>query len=159
MTPQSTAAASGQESLSPEELEALALIEQMISDREGVLMGTGFDYNPGARRDPFLSLVPAATRVELTSRPFGLPGFAIGELDLKAIASAQGRWHAMVVGPNRRAYFLIVGSQLFDGHVMQINSGEVVFEQVVEASNLTGARRTRSVTKRLRTTVGGGESP
>lgn len=155
--PQSTTAASGQELLTPAELEALALVEQMIRDREGVLMGTDFSYDRAGRRDPFMSLVPNASLVGSTVRPRGLPGFMISEVDLKAIALAQGRYHAMVLGPNRRAYFLVVGAQLFDGHVMEIRPDEVVFEQVV--ADLTGARRTRQVTKRLRTTDGGGETP
>ncbi len=155
--PPSTDAASGQDLLTPEEREALALIEQMILDREGALMGTGTTYNSGGRRDPFMSLVPNDAVSAPTVRPFGLPGFLISEVDLKAVASAQGRWHAMVLGPNQRAYFVVVGTQLFDGHVVEIRPGEVVFEQVVP--DLTGARRTRPVTKRLRTTDGGGETP
>lgn len=154
--PQSTAAASGQELLTPAEREALALLEQMVRDQEGMLMGTGFAYDRGGRRDPFMSLVPNSSVVASTVRPFGLPGFRISEVELKAIASAQGRWHAMVIAPNQRAYFLVVGAQLFDGHVVDIRPGEVVFEQVVV--DLSGARRTRPVTKSLRTTDGGEET-
>ncbi len=146
----------GETTLTPQEREALELVEQLIRDQEGVLMGTGFDYNSGGRRDPFKSLVPDNTIRAPTVRPFGLPGFLISEVELKAIATSQGRWHAMVVGPNRRAYFLDVGTELFDGHVMDIRPGEVVFSQIVP--DLTGARRTREVTKRLRTTDGGGET-
>lgn len=155
--PQSTAAAVSQELLTPAEREALALVEQMIRDQEGVLMGTGFSYAAAGRRDPFVSLVPNTSLAVASARPYGLPGFTISEVNLKAIASAQGRWHAMVVAPNQKAYFLVVGAQLFDGHVMEIRPGEVIFEQVV--ADLTGARLTRQVTKRLRTTDGGGETP
>lgn len=155
--PPSTAAASGQDLLTPAEREALALVEQIIRDREGALMGTNSGYDSGGRRDPFMSLVPNDAVSAPTVRPFGLPGFLIGEVALKAVASARGRWHAMVLGPNQRAYFLVVGTQLFDGHVVEIRPGEVIFEQVV--ADLTGARRTRPVTKRLRTTAGGGETP
>lgn len=148
----------GQELLTPQEREAMALVERMVQEEEGVLMGTGFDYSPAGRRDPFRSLLAELTAVNAPSvRPFGLPGFLINEMELKAIAAVQGRWHAMVTGPNQRAYFLEVGTQLFDGHVMEIGPGEVVFEQVIP--DLTGARRTRQVTKRLRTTDGGGETP
>jgi hypothetical protein len=144
--------------LTPEEREALQLVERLIQEQEGVLMGTGFDYNPGGRRDPFRSLLAEITAVSApTVRPFGLPGFLIGEVDLKATAEVRGRWHAMVIAPDQRAYFLEVGTELFDGHVMQIGPGEVIFEQIVP--DLTGARRTRQVTKRLRTTDGGGETP
>lgn len=143
--------------LSPEERAALALVEQIISDQEGILMGTGFDYRPAGRRDPFRSLLAEVTAASAPSiRPFGLPGFLISEVELKAIATARGNWHAMVIGPNQRAYFLEVGTELFDGHVVDIRPGEVVFEQQIP--DLMGARRSRTVTKRLRTT-GGGQTP
>lgn len=147
----------GQQVLSPEEREALALVEQIIREQEGMLMGSDFSYDSGGRRDPFLSLVPTGSVQAPTVRPFGLPGFLISEIDLKAIAGAQGRWHAMVTGPDQRAYFIEVGTVLFDGHVVEIRPGEVVFEQ--EVPDPMGARRIREVTKRLRTTDGGGQTP
>ena len=140
--------------LTDAEREAMALVEQIIREEEGVLMGTGFDYNPGGRRDPFRSLIPTGSLLAPTTRPFGLIGFLISEVDLNAIALAQGRYHAMVLGPNRRAYFLEVGTELYDGHVVEIQANEVLFEQQVP--DLTGARRTRQVTKFLKTTVPGG---
>jgi Tfp pilus assembly protein PilP len=149
--------ASSQELLTPQEREALDLVERLIREQEGVLMGTGFDYQSEGRRDPFRSLLAQIRDVSApTVRPHGLPGFLISEVELKAIAAVQGRWHAMVLGPDQRAYFLEVGTELYDGHVMRIGSGEVLFEQVVP--DITGARRTREVTKRLRTTDGGGET-
>lgn len=148
---------SSQELLTPQEREALELVERLIREQEGVLMGTGFDYEPRGRRDPFRSLLVQINAVSAPSvRPHGLPGFLIGEVELKAVAAVQGRWHAMVLGPDQRAYFLEVGTELYDGHVMRIGPGEVLFEQVVP--DITGARRTREVTKRLRTTDGGGET-
>ena len=146
------------ELLTPEEREALALVEQLIRDQEGVLMGTGFDYAERGRRDPFRSLIAVVSVVDPGgTRPPGLPGFLIGEVDLTAIAQVQGRWHAMVSAPDQRSYFLEVGTELWDGHVVSIGPGEVIFEQIVP--DMTGARRTRQVTKNLRTTDGGRETP
>ena len=156
-TPPSTAA--GQELLTPEERAALALVEEIIRDQEGVLMGTGFSYNRGNRRDPFLSLqITVTSRPDDPSlRPDGLPGFLISEVVLKAIASAQGRRHAMVIGPDQRAYFLEVGTRLYDGHVSDITTDEVLFQQ--EVQDMSGARRLREVTKQLSTDSGGGQTP
>lgn len=149
------------ELLTPEEREALALVEQLIRDQEGVLMGTNFDYVEGGRRDPFRSLIAGLTTAAGPDgdgeRPYGLAGFLISEIDLTAIAEVQGRWHGMVTAPDQRSYFLEVGTELWDGHVVSIGPGEVIFEQIVP--DLTGARRTRQVTKRLRTTDGGWETP
>ena len=140
--------------LTDAERQAMALVEQIVREEEGILMGTGFDYRAGGRRDPFRSLIPTGSILAPTTRPFGLTGFLISEVDLKAVALAQGRYHAMVIGPNRRAYFLEVGTQLYDGHVVEIQPNEVRFEQQVP--DITGARRTRQVTKRLNTIVSGG---
>lgn len=148
----------GQATLTPEEREALDLANRLIREQEGVLMGVGFDYDARGRRDPFRSLLVDLGAVSAPSvRPPGLPGYLISEVELKAIAAVQGRWHAMVIAPDQRAYFLEVGTELFDGHVVQIGPAEVTFEQIVP--DLTGARRSRQVTKRLRTTDGGGETP
>ncbi len=143
--------------LSAEEREALALVRQIVREQEGVLMGIGFDYIAAGRRDPFASLLVQTGAVTmLGERPPGLAGFLVSEIDLKGIATANGRWHAMVIGTNQRAYFLEIGTQLYDGHVVDIRANEVLFETVV--SDTSGARRTREVTKRLRTTNGGGET-
>lgn len=144
--------------LTPAERAALALVDQIIGEQEGVLMGSGFDYIPGDRRDPFASLLVQIGAVTAPGlRPPGLAGFLVSEVDLKGIATANGRWHAMIIGTNQRAYFIEVGTQLYDGHVVDIRAGEVLFEQVV--SDALGVRRIREVTKRLRTTDGGGETP
>ncbi len=152
-------AAAQQELLTPEERAALALVEQIIRDQEGVLMGTGFSYNTAGRRDPFVSLLRGVgTTEDGVECPAGrLEGFLISEIVLKAIATAQGRMHAMVTGPNQRAYFLEVGTQLCDGHVSEITPNEVLFEQLVQ--DMTGARRSREVTKQLTTDSGGGQTP
>ena len=147
----------GQVRLSPEERAALALVQQIILEQEGVLMGVGFDYVAAGRRDPFASLlVQIGALMAPSVRPAGVAGLLVSEAELKGIAAASGRWHAMVIGANQRAYFIEVGTQLYDGHVVDIRAGEVIFEQVV--SDTSGARRTREVTKRLRTTAGGGET-
>ncbi len=141
-----------------EEAEAVQLVEQILREMEGVLMGQNVSYDPAGRRDPFRSLLVTAT-AQLTitgQRPHGLGGFLINEIELKAIAQAQGRFRVMLIGPDQRAYFGEVGSELFDGHIVEIRPGEVQFEQVVP--DLMGARRTRQVVKTLRST-GGSELP
>ncbi len=151
-----------QELLTPEERAALALVEQIIRDQEGVLMGTGFSYERSGRRDPFQSLLAIRGPDDVdfppgTCPPGRLEGFRISEVVLKAIASAQGRRHAMITGPNQRAYFLEVGSELCDGHVSEITPTQVFFEQVV--LDMSGAQRYREVTKQLTTDSGGGQTP
>ena len=141
-----------------EEAAAVQLVEQILREEEGVLMGQDMSYDPAGRRDPFRSLLLAATAqlAVPTTRPHGLAGFLINEIELKAIAQGQGRFRVMLIGPDQRAYFGEVGSELFDGHIVEIRPGEVQFEQVIP--DLMGARRTRQVVKTLRST-GGSELP
>ena len=99
--------------VSPEERAALALVEQILREREDVLMASGYDYVAAGRRDPFASLLVQTGAVMAPSvRPVGVAGFLVSEVELKGIATANGRWHAMVVGANRRAYFIEVGTDL-----------------------------------------------
>ncbi len=53
----------------------------------------------------------------------------------------------MIVGIDGRTYFIEVGDELYDGRVVEIHDGEVVFEQEVE--DLMGARSTRRVIRSM----------
>jgi Tfp pilus assembly protein PilP len=135
-----------------EQEAALRLVEAILEEQQLLLSGQNFVYQAGGRRDPFRSLLALGQR-EIAApelRPRGLAGFLINELDLRAIASFQGRWQAMVEGADRRTYFIEVGAQLYDGRVVEISGDEIVFEQDVE--DLLGARSTRRITKRMTTT-------
>ncbi len=139
------------EDLSTEQMEALRLVGEILREQQLLLSSENFVYQSGGRRDPFRSLLLSIRQRELSapiSRPAGLPGFLINELTIKAVAQYQGRWHAMIIGLDRRTYFAEVGSELYDGRVVEINTSEVVFEQEVE--DMLGARSTRKVIKRLR---------
>ncbi len=135
--------------MTDDEEDALRLVEEILSEQQLLLSGQNFVYNARGRRDPFRSLLLLRQR-ELTAptqRPPGLPGFMVGEIDISALAQFQGRWHAMLVGLDRRTYFAEVGTQLYDGRIVTISEREIVFEQEVE--DLLGARSTRQVVKRL----------
>lgn len=132
-----------------QEREALELIQRILREEEGVLMGRDFAYDPSGRRDPFLSLLVTGPPLNMI-RPPGLPGFLISEVELKGVAQFQGRWAALLIGPDQKSYFGEVGTEFFDGHIVNIDTERVVFEQQVP--DLTGARRIRQVEKRLRNT-------
>ncbi len=135
--------------MTDDEQLALQLVEEILAEQKMLLSGQNFVYNPRGRRDPFRSLLLLRQR-ELTAptqRPPGLPGFMIGEIEISALARFQGRWHAMLVGLDRRSYFAEVGTQLYDGRIVAISEREMIFEQEVE--DLLGARSTRQVVKRL----------
>jgi len=139
------------EGATDEEAEALRLVDQILHEQQLIVSGENFVYRAEGRRDPFRNLLAMRQReiTAPTTRPPGLPGFLIGEIKVVAVAQFQGRWHAMLVGLDQRTYFAQVGDELFDGRIVRISEGEVIFEQEVE--DLMGARTTRQVAKRLNT--------
>jgi Tfp pilus assembly protein PilP len=135
--------------VSDEQQQALQLVEQILAEQRLLLAGQNFIYEAQGRRDPFRSLLLLRQR-EIAApelRPEGMPGFLINEIEVSAVARYQGRWQAMIVGVDGRTYFMEVGDELYDGRVVEIHDGEVVFEQEVE--DLMGARSTRRVTRSM----------
>ena len=137
------------DTMTDDEQQALRLIEEILAEQQMLLSGQNFVYHAGGRRDPFRSLLLLRQRelIAPTQRPQGLAGFMLGEVSISALAEFQGRWHAMLIGLDRRTYFAEVGTQLYDGRIVAINDQEIVFEQEVE--DLMGARSKREVVKRL----------
>lgn len=135
--------------MTDEEEEALRLVEEILREQEVILAGQNFVYRSEGRRDPFRNILQLRRRelVAPTQRPAGLAGFLIGEVQVKATARFQGRWQAMLVGLDGRTYFADVGTDLYDGRIVEINGNEVVFEQEVE--DMLGARSSRRVVKKL----------
>lgn len=132
-----------------EEEEALRLVERILQEQQMLMSGQNFVYSSGGRRDPFRNLLQLRQReIEAPAqRPPGLAGFLIGEVQVTAVASYQGRWQALLVGLDRRTYTAGVGAELYDGRIIEINAVEVVFEQ--EVQDLIGARSTRQVVRKL----------
>jgi type IV pilus assembly protein PilP len=96
--------------------------------------GAGYTYDPGGRRDPFVSLtargseLPGATG----SRPAGLPGLLVNEVTVKGVLkSPKGGLLALVQGPDNRTYIIHAGDKVFDGTVKAITQDAVVFSQDV----------------------------
>lgn len=132
-----------------EQEAALRLVETILAEQRLLLSGQNFVYQAEGRRDPFRSLLAVGSR-EIAApelRPAGLSGFLISEITIVATASYQGRWQAMIMGRDRRTYFVRVGDVLYDGRIVEIAGEEVIFEQEVE--DLLGARSKLRVSKRL----------
>ena len=94
----------------------------------------GYQYNPGARRDPFVNPVPPPVvdtgPVIPTIRPPGLVGVLLGEARLTGLISSAGSSMniVVIVAPGNRTYFASPGDELFDAVVKEIRPGVVVFE-------------------------------
>ena len=113
-------------------------------------------YEPSNRRDPFFHITPSKTvaepedmEIERGERPSGIGGTFIDEADVKGIVIRSDNLRmAVVLGDDKRAYFLREGDRLFDGYIQSIENDSVVF--VRETFMRSGKTVTEEITKRLR---------
>ena len=129
--------------------EGTNTIDQILEGEEDVLQGNGYTYDPGTRRDPFKSLLVAQDKAKVAGpRPQGIPGLLIDEIDVTGIFHTSKGWVAQVQAGNKeKSYLIKEGDQLFDGDVVSITRGEVVFKQIV--NDPTALKPFREVVKKL----------
>lgn len=135
------------ENLAPR-VEDLSGIDQILEGDEEVLAGGGYTYDPGDRRDPFIS--PFRRQVELPRgpRPEGKAGLLIEELSLTGIFETPKGTLAQVRGGSKdKSYLIQSGDQLYDGDVVSVRLDEVVFKQQV--NDPAAIKPFREVVKRL----------
>jgi hypothetical protein len=138
----------------PPEEPDLEAIERMLREDEEVLGGSGYAYDPGDRRDPFLSLLRVTEEPEILGpRPEGVPGLLIDEIEVTGVfVTPQGPVAQVQAADKAKSYLLHVGDDLYDGSVVAIRFdkgqvAEVVFRQDVR--DPTAAKPFREVTKQL----------
>ncbi|HVR28005.1 MAG TPA: hypothetical protein VMS86_00600 [Thermoanaerobaculia bacterium] len=132
----------------------LEAIERMLREDEEVLGGSGYAYDPGDRRDPFLSLLRVAEAPDLLGpRPDGVPGLLIDEIELTGVfVTARGGVAQVQAADKTKSFLIHEGDQLYDGEVLDIRFernevAEVVFRQDVR--DPTAAKPFREVVKKL----------
>lgn len=94
----------------------------------------GYTYDPGGRRDPFVSLMRRgadARRDVPGGRPSGLAGLAASDLALKGIVTSGSSYVAVAQGADNKTYILHVGDRLLDGTVRAINADSIAILQKV----------------------------
>ena len=117
----------------------------------------GYSYNPGGRRDPFVSLQkPVAADRGPKSRKPGMEGFLIQEIALKGIVRTAGGgtgvaarpgYIAVFLGTDGKSYFVTNGQRLFDGVITAVEAGSVSFLQ--EVTDPLSPVKSREVKKSL----------
>jgi Tfp pilus assembly protein PilP len=117
----------------------------------------GYNYNPGGRRDPFVSLQkPVAADRGPKSRKPGMEGFLIQEIALKGIVRTAGGgtgvasrpgFIAVFLGTDGKSYFVTNGQRLFDGVITAVDAGSVSFLQ--EVTDPLSPVKSREVKKSL----------
>lgn len=119
-----------------------------LLEKELALQPGQYTYQPGSRRDPFISLLvnigpSEAGRV----RPPGIQGLLIQELALKGIVKDQSGYIAMLLGPGDKNYFIRIGQRLYDGLLTAMDAATVTFRQ--EVTDPLSPVKTRDVKKSL----------
>jgi len=112
---------------------------------------TGFRYDSGGRRDPFVSLLNSGTagdRLTMGSRPQGLAGLSASEVALKGTLNSRTGFVALVQGADNRTYIVRPGDKLLDGTIQTITEeAMVILQQVDDPLSL---QKERAVRKSLR---------
>jgi len=110
-------------------------VETILREQEQLLAGQRFTYDPAGRRDPFQNLFDSMRLTSEGTRPVGMAGMIVSELDLVGIVKDRsGGDVALVIGSDNKGYFLRVGDNVFDGAVIAVDSrlGTVTFRQQVD---------------------------
>ncbi len=126
-----------------------ANIDDMLAQDEDVLYGDQATYDPGARRDPFRSLLvrEQADQIE-TVRPEGVPGLLIDEIELQGIFMTEDGPIAQIqAASNEASYLLRPGDQLWDGDVVGVGLDGITFKQSID--DPTALKPFREVVKKL----------
>jgi hypothetical protein len=126
-------------------------VERILQQQEEMLRGQQFSYDPGDRRDPFLSLFEPVRKNE--PRPIGIAGMLVSEIDLAGIVQdSNGGNLAFFTGSDNKGYFLKIGESVFDATLIAIDAqrGSVTFRQQVDDPRQI--KPYRDVVRRLATT-------
>jgi type IV pilus assembly protein PilP len=114
-----------------------------------------FEYQPEGRRDPFLNLVNRGTDSRAGAaqgtRPDGLAGVLIEEINVRGIVQSRGGFVAMIATPSGRTYTVRAGDRLMDGTVRAISAQAIVLMQ--EVNDPLSLEKQREVRKFLRVEV------
>lgn len=136
-------------SLTNDEVDFGAIDDLLAADEEVLSDPDTYSYDPGARRDPFRSLIQRQKGVEEpTKRPEGIAGLLIEELELEGIFVLDNGPVVQVKAATEETSFLLrPGDELWDGDVIRITLDEVVFKQSVD--DPTALKPFREVVKTL----------
>ncbi len=110
-----------------------------------------YTYNPGDRRDPFVSLLGIGTEAGTGSnRIEGLGGMAVGEISVQGILQTRGIIISMVQGPDNKSYVVLEGDKFLDGTVQSVTpEGLVIVQEVNDPLSLVKQRVIRKLLRSL----------
>ena len=127
-----------------------AAAQTPIPAEQAPIEPAGYTYDPGGRRDPFVSLVRRGTTTARgggnAARPAGLGGLETGEITLRGTVRSREGFVAILQGADQKTYIVRAGDRLFDGTVRTISQNDmVILQQVNDPLSLEKQREVRKV--------------
>jgi Tfp pilus assembly protein PilP len=91
-----------------------------------------YTYDPGGRRDPFLTLLGGGSDAHVVSKKGDGPaGMTVAEISVRGVMQSRSGLIAMVQGPDNKTYIVHPGDKLLDGAIKSITAQGLVIEQAV----------------------------
>ena len=106
-----------------------------------------FVYRPMGRRDPFWDLLKGKNVRGKREAREGIAGLMIDELELEAVVFADGKYRALLSGPDNEPYDVFVGTNVYDGVIVKIDIHSVVFKKILTIA--LGGSKEKLIVKRL----------
>jgi hypothetical protein len=133
------------------------VLENVQRQEEASQSPKGLTYDPGDRRDPFISPAEAVKAEDVGQcQGEGTECWLITEINLVGILQRRGGGVALVIGPEGYGSTLKAGDKLYDGEVLSVdgNTGTVVFRQKV--NDPTRIKPYRDIEKKMNVSREGG---
>ena len=124
----------GRAAVTPDDDPAPGPAEEIPKGQERPPSERPFTYDPGGRRDPFVSPFEVLEE-QRGPRPSGIAGMSVDDLDLTGIVTmADGGGVAYVKGSDGRGYMLRVGQRVYRAFVLAIDAevGAIALREQVD---------------------------
>lgn len=103
-----------------------------------------YSYDPGTRRDPFVSLTTGVKR----NIPKGQ--LTVNDAKVVGITRSKEGFVAIIIGADNKSRFMKVGDKLYDGEIIAIGQDSVTFRQDLTEDTLAApGLKSKEVIKRL----------
>jgi len=133
------------------------VLDEVRRQEEASSTDKGLTYEPGDRRDPFISPAEALKAEDVGQcEGEGMECWLITEINLVGVLQRKGVAVALVIGPEGYGATLRAGDKLYDGEVLSVDASTstVVFRQKV--NDPTRIKPYRDIEKKLNVTREGG---
>ncbi len=112
-----------------------------------LLMTGEFIYKPEGRRDPFWDLLRGLGASKGRPAIEGIGGLMIDELDLEGVIFSNGRFRALLRGPDSRPYVVTIGDKVYDGEITAIDRNSISFKKIMTVA--LGGQKEKLIIKTL----------